>query len=230
MATSSRYAVILAAGAGRRMQRSLPKQFLELDGKPVLRLTIERFLAFDPQMRLIVVLPVDGRNYWESYCAGAGFHPALTLCNGGETRFHSVQKALELVPDGVTVAVHDGVRPFVTPEFLAELFEQARHAEALVPVLPLRESLRETLPDGSSRAVERERFVSVQTPQLFRSELLKQAYAQPFSPAWTDDASVAEASGIKISLCEGRRENLKITTPEDLAVAEVLTIRQAENP
>ena len=229
MDKNNRYAVILAAGEGRRMHSALPKQFLELDGKPILRCTIERFLDFDPQIRLVVVLPAERMEYWREYCRHTGFRPAMRLVEGGLTRFHSVRNALECVPEDALVAIHDGVRPLLAPDFLAELFDRAVRSRAVVPVLPLVESVRELQGAGLSRAVDRSRFVSVQTPQVFHAADLKRAYDQPYSPAFTDDASVVESQGIKISLCDGRRENLKITTPEDLVLARAIISRPAEN-
>lgn len=229
MEKNNRYAVVLAAGEGRRMHSALPKQFMELDGKPILRCTLERFLDFDPQIHLIVVLPSDRIDYWKEYCHHTGFRPSMRLVAGGLTRFHSVQNALEYVPEDAVVAIHDGVRPLIAPGFLAQLFAQAARSEAVIPVLPLVESVRELQGAGLSRAVDRSRFVSVQTPQVFQAGLLKRAYAQPYSPAFTDDATVVESQGIKISLCEGRRENLKITAPEDLVLARAILSRPAEN-
>ena len=217
-----KYAIILAGGEGRRMGGSVPKQFLDLCGKPVLRHTIERFLEYDPSMRIIVVIPSVHKEYWQRYCDETLFIESYIMPSGGMTRFHSVQNGLAYVPDGALVAVHDGVRPLITPEFIGSLFDEASRSGAAIPVLPPVESLRRKLPDGSSEAVDRSLYVAVQTPQVFRSEILKAAYSQPYSTSFTDDASVAEACGQKISLCEGRRENIKITTPEDLAFARVL--------
>ena len=229
MDKNNRYAVILAAGEGRRMHSSLPKQFMELEGKPVLRYTLERFLEFDPQIRLIVVLPADRMESWREYCHHTGFRPAMRLVTGGLTRFHSVQNALEYVPEDALVAVHDGVRPLLAADFLKELFDKAVRSRAVIPVLPLVESVRELQGAGLSRAVDRSRFLSVQTPQVFHADLLKRAYAQPYSPAFTDDATVVESLGIKISLCDGRRENLKITTPEDLVLVRSFISLPQEN-
>lgn len=225
----NRYAVVLAAGEGRRMHSALPKQFMELDGKPILRCTIERFLDFDPQIHLVVVLPADRMDYWKEYCHHTGFRPAMRLVTGGLTRFHSVQNALEYVPEDALVAIHDGVRPLIAADFLTELFDAAVRHKAVIPVLPLVESIRELQGAGLSRAADRSRFVSVQTPQVFHAELIKRAYAQPYSPAFTDDATVAESQGIKITLCDGRGENLKITAPEDLVLARAIISRPAEN-
>ena len=229
MDANNRYAVILAAGEGRRMRSALPKQFLELDGKPVLRYTIERFLEFDPRIHLIVVLPADRIEYWREYCHHTGFRPAMRLVTGGLTRFHSVNNALEFVPEDAVVAIHDGVRPLIAADFLSDLFDKAARSQAVVPVLPLVESIRELQGAGLSRAADRDRFVSVQTPQVFHAEVLRRAYAQPYSPAFTDDATAVESLGIKISLCDGRRENLKITTPEDLVLVRAIISRPAEN-
>ena len=200
-------AIILAGGSGVRMGASLPKQFLEAEGKPVLRHTIERFLDYDPGTEIIVVLPSEWKEYWRDYCARSGFLERYTMPSGGITRFHSVQNALRYLPDGVTVAVYDGVRPFLDREFLDTLFRAAERHEAVVPVLPVDESLRE-VERNRSFAVDRRRFVRVQTPQVFRSEILKEAYSKAYAPTFTDDASVVEAAGYPSTLCEGRRGNV----------------------
>ena len=217
-----KYAVIMAGGEGSRMGAAVPKQFLELGGKPILRLTVERFLEYDPAMGLIIVLPSSGKEIWKEYCSSTGFLERYTMAAGGITRFHSVQNALKYVPDGAVVAVHDSVRPFVTKEFIARMFEAVERCEAAVPVVPVVDSLRETGPSGESFPADRSRFVAVQTPQVFRSEILKSAYRQAYSTSFTDDASVVEAAGFKITLCEGLRGNFKITTPEDYEIASAL--------
>ncbi len=229
-----KFAVILAGGSGRRMGSTTPKQFIELCGKPILRHTVERFLEYDPSIGIITVIPGQYKQFWKEYCEKSGFIERYSMPSGGITRFHSVQNALEYVPDGALVAVHDGVRPFVSAGFISSLFETARADGSAVPVLPVIDSIREIGPEGSSSAVDRSRFVAVQTPQVFRSELLKEAYRQPYSVSFTDDASVVEAMGCRISLCEGRRENIKITTAEDLIFARDLLLRPLcplqENP
>jgi len=216
------YAIILAGGLGSRMGYDIPKQFIEIEGKPILRHTIERFMESFDDINIIVVLPSGEKEYWKEYCNRTGFLGRYIMPSGGITRFHSVQNALKYVPDGVIVAVHDGVRPFVTSDFLRSIFEKMEECEALVPVIPPVESLREIGPEGTSTAVDRSHYRLVQTPQMFHSELLKEAYSQPYNPLFTDDASVVEYLGHKVSLCEGLSSNIKITTPEDLAVAQAI--------
>lgn len=217
-----KYVVIMAAGQGSRMGSKVPKQFLEIAGKPILRHTVERFLEYDPNIGIIIVLPASGKEIWKQYCHESGFLERYTMATGGITRFHSVQNALRYVPDGALVAVHDGVRPFVTKGFIARMFDSAEKCEGVIPVLPAVDSLREVGRDGASWIVDRSSIVTVQTPQIFRSEILKRAYGQVYSTSFTDDASVVEAAGYKITLQEGLRGNFKITSPEDLEMAEAI--------
>lgn len=221
MENRRKYIVIVAGGKGERMGADKPKQFLEIDGKPILRRTMERFMEFDPEAALIVVLPSAFKEYWKEYCESSGFRCKFTMVSGGITRFHSVQNALALVPDGALVAVHDGVRPLVSPAFLQRVFDAASQAPAVIPVLPVVESMRRVDEKGS-RPVDRSRYVTVQTPQVFHSEVLKAAYEKAYSPSFTDDASVVEAAGFSVSLVEGERSNVKITTPEDIRLASAL--------
>lgn len=216
-----RYAVIVAGGQGLRMGADRPKQFLEIDGKPILRHTIERFLAFDPAIELIVVLPAAEKDGWRNYCRENGFLDRYSMVSGGITRFHSVQNALKYVGDEGVVAIHDGVRPLVRRELLERLFAAAETCPAVVPAVPVVESVR-LGDETSSRPVPRDGLRLVQTPQVFDAAVLKAAYAQPFSPAFTDDASVVEASGTAVRLVAGDRINLKITTPDDLSLASGL--------
>jgi len=225
------YAIILAGGHGTRMGSSVAKQFLEIGGKPILRHTIEQFLSLGLDMEIIVVLPADCKEDWRNYCSSSGFLERYIMPTGGITRFHSVRNALEYVPEGAIVAVHDGVRPFVDKEFLLSLFEKASQCEGVIPVVPPVETVREMDGNGMSYTVDRSRYALVQTPQVFRSEILKKAYAQPYSTSFTDDASVVEHAGYKVSLCEGRRYNIKITTPEDLLIAEsLIRVGRKDNP
>lgn len=217
-----KYAIILAGGHGVRMGSALPKQFLEVDGKPVLRHTIERFLDYDKSMELVLVLPSDQKEWWKKYCDEKGFMTRYVLATGGITRFHSVQNALRYVEDKSLVAVHDGVRPLINSNLLDRLFSAAEQHCAIVPVMGMIESLRLLSGDGSSSSINRDNYVSVQTPQVFHSEVLKKAYEQPYSQLFTDDASVVEAAGYSVTLVEGLRYNLKITTPEDLKLASFL--------
>lgn len=198
-----------------------PKQFLEIGGKPILRHTIERFLAFDPSFEVIVVLPSAQKDWWREYCRQSGFLERYSIVSGGITRFHSVQNALRYVGNEGLVAVHDGVRPLVSRPLLERIFAAAEDAPAVIPAVPVVESVRK-VEEEASVPVSRDGLVLVQTPQVFAAEVLRKAYDQPFSPSFTDDASVVEASGVRVHVVPGDRMNLKITTPEDLQYAEGL--------
>lgn len=213
-----RYVIFVAGGRGVRMGADRPKQFLEIDGKPILRHTIERFLAFDPSLKVVVVLPTAEKEGWREYCRRSGFLESYSIVSGGITRFHSVQNALAYVGDEGVVAVHDGVRPLLRRDMLERLFEAAGQFPAVIPAVPVVESVRRTEGEESS-PVSRDGLMLVQTPQVFDAGVLKKAYGQPFSPAFTDDASVVEASGVGVHLVPGDRINIKITTPEDLSLA-----------
>jgi 2-C-methyl-D-erythritol 4-phosphate cytidylyltransferase len=216
-----RVTIIVAGGSGTRMQSDLPKQFLELSGMPVLAHTLHQFHRFDRQMQLIVVLPAAWVAYWENQQALLPL-PPHEVVEGGSERFFSVQNGLRHVDGDAVVAVHDAVRPFVSLATLSRCFDAATLAGSAVPVLPLTESLREVIAPGRSKAVERARFRAVQTPQCFHADQLKKAYEQPFSSAFTDDASVMEAAGFVINTVEGNPENIKLTSPSDLLFAEAL--------
>ena len=221
------YLIVTAGGMGTRMGAPVPKQFLELEGKPILRITLERFLEAVPDVRLITVLPEDHISAWRQYCLKENFTCPQRLVKGGITRFHSVKNALEYVPDGALVAVQDGVRPLLSVAKIRELFAAAQQVPALVPVLPVTDTLKVLdKKDGklvsAREKVDRSRIWGAQTPQIFYSELLKQAYTQGFDISFTDDASVAESFGIPLSFAEGERFNLKITTPQDLVLARAI--------
>lgn len=216
-----RTALIVAGGKGLRMGSELPKQFLPIGGRPLLMLTLEAFHRYDANMELILVLPRDQQAYWRELCQTAGFTLAHRLVDGGESRFHSVRNGLALVEAPGIVGVHDGVRPFVSQAVLARCYEAAESHPAVVPVIDLVETLRHLTPSGSE-TVNREAYQLVQTPQLFDAQLLKRAYAQAYSPAFTDDASVVEALGVPVTLVPGNRENIKMTTPFDLQVGTLL--------
>ena len=211
-----------------RMGSDVPKQFLLLDGKPILRITIERFLEAVPDIHVVTVLPQSGIRQWRLMCAKDGFTCPQKLVAGGFTRFHSVKNALEYVPDGALVAVHDAVRPLVSVAKIRELFEAAESVPAVIPVVPSFDTLKviEKAENGSLRVCEespdRSRIWGAQTPQIFHSELLKEAYTQGYDTAFTDDASVATAYGIPVIGLPGERTNIKITTPEDLDLARCL--------
>ncbi len=214
------YVIIVAGGRGLRMGSDVPKQFLPICGRPVLMHTIERFMEYSPELRVILVLPRDQQGYWRELCGHYGFSTDYQLADGGETRFHSVRNGLALIPadaDGV-VSVHDGVRPFPSVDVIGRCYEEARRMGAVIPVVPVVETLRHVT-DGT---VPRGDYRLVQTPQTFDIRLLRRAYSQDYSDAFTDDASVVEAMGHEITLVEGNRENIKITTPWDLRVAEAV--------
>ena len=224
-----KYVIIVGGGKGTRMGNDLPKQFLPVAGKPLLMHTLEKFNRWDPEAERVLVLPEAYRSYWEMLCREIGCKVKHRLVSGGETRFHSVLNGLRMVrslpgfsESDALVAVHDGVRPFVSPSVIEACFGEAEKTGAAIPALPMVESLREKLDDGSSRPVDRSRFVSVQTPQVFRASLLRDAYDQPYTPFFTDDASVVEAAGHPVSLVEGNRENIKLTTPVDLEMARAI--------
>ena len=206
-----------------RMGSDIPKQFLPIGGKPVLMRTLERFREYSDDIQIILVLPEAQQEYWHQLCDEYHFDVEYTLANGGQTRFHSVQNGLAKVPDDAqgVVGVHDGVRPFPSIEVIKNCYETARTAKAVIPVIPVVETVRQ-LDGDSSLTVPRDQYRLVQTPQTFDIQLLKAANNQPYNDGFTDDASVVEAFGHKITLVEGNRENIKITTPYDLKIAEVL--------
>ena len=224
------YAVIVAAGSGIRLGSSVPKQFLDLNGMPVLRRTMERFLEAVPDVRLVTVLPRDWEDYWKQQCIESNFNVPQILSRGGITRFHSVQSALAKVPDGAVVAVHDGVRPLVSPALIRRMREMMTDRRALIPVIPVADTLKVLRKEGEElvavegRSIDRSEAYAAQTPQMFRSEDLKAAYTQAYDPSFTDDASVAARYGIPLSFVEGERYNLKITTVQDLEVAKKLVL------
>ena len=210
------HVIIVAGGKGLRMGADLPKQFLPMGGWPVLMHTLRTFCQYNPLIHIVLVLPTHQQYHFEV---------PHTIADGGETRFHSSLsgiRALDAAPDTDLVAIHDGVRPFVSADTIARCFQMAEQQGAAIPVLPVTDTLRLCSPDGTSHTVPRDSYRSVQTPQTFRLGLLRQAFAQPFSPAFTDDASVVEALGHNVTLVDGNRENIKLTTPFDLVVGESL--------
>ena len=219
----NRHVIIVAGGKGLRMGGDIPKQFLPVGGKPVLMRTIEAFYAFDSSIHIILVLPVSQQAYWKDLCETYHFALRHDIADGGETRFHSVKNGLALIPStGGIVGVHDGVRPFVAQSVIKECYEQAAQLQAVVPVTEVVETVRFIREDGGSETVPRDRYKLVQTPQVFTVDLLKKAYAQEYIPLFTDDASVVEHCGATVHLVKGNRENIKLTTPFDLKVAEAL--------
>ena len=228
-----RFLIVVAAGQGSRMKSAVPKQFLELGGKAVLRRTIERFIEASPGIKVITVLPEEHIGWWKEYCFTRDFLYPQTLVPGGMTRFHSVRNALARVPDGAVAAVHDGVRPLVSAGLITKMFSMMDGCRALIPVLPSTDTLavldRRTDSSGAVTLVpapgeeaDRTRIYAVQTPQMFYSEDLKAAYSRAFDTSFTDDASVARKNGIPLSYTEGEKLNIKLTAPEDLVLAEAI--------
>jgi len=219
--TNTKTAIIVAGGKGVRMQSDIPKQFIELNGKPLLMHTLEVFHRYDPFIQLILVLPSIQLIFWKALCEKYSFNLKHHIVEGGQNRFASVKKGLEVIPVGSLVAVHDGVRPLVSEDTIAHCFDEARMYGNAIPVIDLVDSVRQVV-GNRSQSVDRRAFKLVQTPQVFDSEILKKAYNQDFSPLFTDDASVVEATGVEIRMVEGNRENIKITSKFDLEMAEWL--------
>lgn len=224
------YLIVMAAGSGTRMGSEIPKQFMPLGGKAVLRRTIERFVAVRPDLKVIVVLPSDYVDWWKQYCIREGFHQKHTAVSGGITRFHSVRNALSKVRPGGIVAIHDGVRPLITEDLIERMFSkmEAASCRCLVPVVPSVDTLRRLRKDAfgnyavADPPVDRSEIFGVQTPQMFRSEDILKAYSQPYDTSYTDDSTVAEGMKIPLAFCEGERFNIKLTTPEDLVLAKAI--------
>lgn len=218
------YVIIVAGGQGLRMGLPVPKQFALVAGRPVLMHTIARFHEADPLLGIIVVLPADQHDYWNDLCREHDFRIEHTVVSGGETRFHSSQNGLRAIPDDVdgVVGIHDGVRPFVSVEVIRRCYAEARRSGAAIPVVPVVDTLRIVGEGDGSHNVDRSQFRAVQTPQVFSIGLLREAFRQQWRPEFTDDASVVEGIGVKIGMVEGNRENVKLTTPLDMLIAEEL--------
>lgn len=221
-----KFAVIVAGGSGKRMATQVPKQFLPLQDKPILMHTLEAFHAYDAHLQLVLVLPEAQVDYWLELCETHQFGLPHTITFGGKERYDSVKNGLLMVQqlrgpqaEKALVAVHDAVRPFVDAALLERCYAKAAETGAVVPTIPMVDSLRRVLPDGSNQAEDRAAFCHVQTPQVFDADALWAAYRLPYQDSFTDDASVMEAAGASIALVEGSRHNTKITTQEDLDLA-----------
>lgn len=215
------YALIVAGGKGTRIKSKLPKQFLELDGKPILLHTLEAFIRYNESIQIILVLPDDDFPIWRSICERYHFTYPVVLQKGGDTRFQSVKNGLEKIDGDGCVAIHDGVRPLVSEDIIGASFRLAAVHQSAVAAVRLKESIRMTDQD-TTKSMDRSRFRLIQTPQTFNVALIKEAYQIKEDTSLTDDASVAERSGHLISLFEGSYENIKITTGEDLIIAKAL--------
>lgn len=223
----------MAAGHGTRLGSVLPKQFLELGGKPILQRTIERFIYACPDIKVVTVLPKEYIEGWKAFCTQYSFYYPQILVEGGITRFHSVRNALKKIPDGAIVAIHDGVRPLISPDLISKMFGMMSQERALIPVLPSVDTLKAVrkvrCEDGTEKyegipgvVIDRSEVYRAQTPQMFLSEDIKAAYDLPFDTAFTDDASVATVKNIPLSYVDGERYNIKITTQDDLDFAKAI--------
>jgi 2-C-methyl-D-erythritol 4-phosphate cytidylyltransferase len=217
----NKYAIILAGGKGTRIKSHTPKQFIELCGKPILLHTIEAFYRYDLNVQVIVVLPKIDMKYWEALVKKFKVSNSIMVAEGGETRFQSVKNGLHKINGEGHVAIHDGVRPLVSETIIGESFNIAYTHQSAVTAVDLKDSIR-IKDQNSTKAMDRSKFKLIQTPQTFEVSLIKKAYEQPEDSSLTDDASVAERAGHCIVLFEGSYENIKITTPEDLVIAEAL--------
>jgi len=216
-----KFVLIVAGGSGSRMNSVVPKQFMIISGKPVLMHTVKRFYDFDPSSEIIVVLPKEQISTWNKLCDDYRFRIMHSVAEGGSVRFESVRNGLSKIEGEGLVAIHDGVRPLVSPETIGRCFETAEIKGNAVPVMPVNESLRKVEGDINI-AVDRSEFVSVQTPEVFRISEIKEAYKSDYKDTFTDDAGVLEHAGFKINLVEGNKENIKITHPVDIIIAETL--------
>lgn len=214
--------IITAGGVGKRMGADIPKQFLLLKGKPVLMHTIEKFYSYDSAIEIILVLPKNQIDFWKGLCSQHQFKIAHTIVGGGKERFDSVKNGLKYA-NGALIGVHDAVRPLVAEEVIAATYIAAAKNGASIPITPINESVRE-LSENGSMAVNRDNYKLVQTPQCFQAHILRSAYETSYQSSFTDDASVVESNGDKIYLVDGNRENIKITTPVDLKIAEILFV------
>jgi len=217
-----KYAIVVAGGKGVRMGTAVPKQFLLLSGKPLLMHSLEAFYKADPEIVLILVLPEFQQDYWKELCVQYDFQLVHQIANGGDTRFESVKNGLALTDNHGLIAVHDGVRPFINTALIERCYQAAQQFGGAVPVTELTESIRK-LEGETSFSVHRETFRFVQTPQVFRAEILKKSYETPYRESFTDDASVVEAAGFKVELVEGLTGNIKITNTIDLLLAEQMS-------
>jgi 2-C-methyl-D-erythritol 4-phosphate cytidylyltransferase len=225
---NKRYVIIVGGGNGARMNSPVPKQFMKLDGKPVIMHSINKFVETIPDITVILVLPAEHLKFWETMCDEYGFHKQVKIALAGESRFHSVKAGLEFViEDNAVVGVHDAVRPLVTSKTILAAYKAAEMYGNAIPAVPMNDSIRQ-IESTRNMAVDRSRYCATQTPQCFRADILKKAYSQDYHYTYTDDAMVVEAMGESIRLVDGNPENLKITGPKDLIIAEALMKAEAQ--
>ncbi len=218
----TRLAIIVAGGSGSRMKLGYPKQFMPLNGKCLLQYTIDAFLSV-PNIRLVLVLPQDQIDTWKNLATD---YSKYTITNGGSTRYDSVRNGLQQARGESLIAIHDGARPFITPQTIELCFAEAQTHGSAIPAIGSTDSIRLLYPDGSNHAIERNSVMRIQTPQVFKADLLKNAYNKPYSPLFTDDASVLEAAGHNIHLVQGDEDNIKVTSPADKDTALLILKRR----
>jgi len=216
-----KYAIIVAGGTGSRMKGDIPKQFMLLNGKPVIDYSIEAFYDYDPDLQIILVIHPEYIEFWKHLCLEHKMSVPCKIVNGGETRFHSVKNGLECIETDGFVAIHDAARPMIDVGFVGQLFEEASVYGSAIPGIALNDTIR-ILEGNNSRQLDRTQLRAMQTPQVFKVSELKHAYLQAFQPLFTDDASVMQSAGYPLHLTEGRLENIKITLPKDIVVAELM--------
>jgi 2-C-methyl-D-erythritol 4-phosphate cytidylyltransferase len=217
----NKYAIIVAGGTGTRMQGEVPKQFLLLNGKPVIMHSVEAFRVYDPLIEIILVIHPDYMVYWNKLCLEFNISVPFVLAKGGKTRFESVNNGLQLINEDGLVAIHDAARPVIHAGFVSNLFSAAATYGSAIPAVPLNDTIRVVDGDTSHQA-DRTFLRAIQTPQVFKVSEIKRAYTQPYQHTFTDDGSVMDAAGFQVNLAEGFQENIKITHMQDIAVAEVL--------
>lgn len=219
--------VIVAGGKGLRFGSNLPKQFLPMNQKPVLMHTIDAFYNCDDSFNIVVVIPENHFPFWSELCNKYNFKTPHKLVKGGSTRWESVKNGLNAIEDNCIVGIHDGVRPLISTGLITKLYSSAEVFGAVIPAIKVTDSLR-VLDNNNNKslAVDRELYRAVQTPQVFKSNILKEAYSLPYEECFTDDASVVERYGVEVTMVEGEDRNIKITSSKDLAIAELLNSRE----
>jgi 2-C-methyl-D-erythritol 4-phosphate cytidylyltransferase len=215
------WVIVVAGGSGSRMGSETPKQFLYLLGKPIILHTLEKFIEFDDSINIVVVLPKGEESRFQKIVAEHQFNHPISIVQGGTTRFHSVKNGLEKLENQGIVGIHDSVRPLVSVNTLKETYSKAKTLGNAIPVISPNDSMR-WVDSKSNRSIDRGSLRIIQTPQCFKADLIKEAFNTEYQEAFTDDASVFEHAGYQINLVDGNRENIKLTTPEDLKIAESL--------
>lgn len=223
-----RYMVVVAAGRGERMGSEIPKQFLPLNGKPILMRTIEKIYSTDKFIKIVLVLSKEHQDYWRLLCEEYGFSIEHKVVEGGSQRFFSVQNAINTIEQDSIIGIHDGVRPLASRQAIRDCFDKAESDNNAILAIKPNESIRQ-IKGGATKSIDRNSIWIVQTPQCFDSKTLKQAYSQEYRKEFTDDASVVEQLGVIINIVEGNRENIKITTPIDIVYAENIINEELDN-